>query len=109
MTRNGICHGCNTLAPVTRGYCAQCAPAQTRARNARPLHTILQDPRYKRARARTIRRDHGTCQQCGAPGNSAHHETYDDPFNEDTMITLCKTCHARIDGRRSHQRSRVHG
>jgi 5-methylcytosine-specific restriction endonuclease McrA len=108
MTRNGICHSCNQLRPTTRGYCHDCAPAQQRARNHRPLHTILQNPRYKKARARTIRRDQGTCQQCGEPGASVHHETYDDPYNEDTMITLCASCHARLDGRRSHKPSRVH-
>ncbi len=108
MTVAHICHGCKRITQTRDGYCQDCRPAVTHARNNRPVSRIYSTAGWKRARVRALNRDGHTCTRCGAPANTVHHaDGYDDPFNSDLLESLCASCHAREDGRRSHQPSRV--
>ena len=58
---------------------------------------------WRETRAYIIRRDHGLCVRCGAPGEIVHHKRHLTPenisdssvtLNEKNLETLCRSCHA---------------
>jgi 5-methylcytosine-specific restriction endonuclease McrA len=74
--------------------------------------SIWLDPRWKKARAEAITRDQHQCRACGATTRlTVHHTTYAQPFDVGTLVTLCQSCHGKIDGpkARGGRRSRVGG
>jgi phage terminase large subunit GpA-like protein len=50
---------------------------------------------WQEVRDAVFARDGYRCRQCGriTPLPVAHHEHYRDPYNPDTIITLCAHCH----------------
>ena len=62
--------------------------------------------KWREFRKVILERDNYTCQICGNLGNSIHHkkERKDYPelcWNEDNVITICKSCHVNIDGHKN--------
>ncbi len=60
----------------------------------------LQDPRWQKIRLRVFERDNWTCRYCGSNKEQLqiHHTYYNKEYepwdyNDDHLITLCKSCH----------------
>ena len=61
----------------------------------------LKTPTYQSARSERLRIDNFTCQCCGSKKNlEVHHinrENNDAPNAQKDLITLCRTCHLRVE------------
>ena len=59
----------------------------------------LKSPHWTELRQSVLIRDKSLCQNCGRPGNIAHHRFYRRRF-EDSMaadlVTLCEKCHESV-------------
>lgn len=120
MPDGRICLGCGTL--VVGMTSQRCAPCQrdrevqqveerraygrrakdTNARG-RARRRVYDSPEWKRVRELVKQRD-GSCQLCGATSRlTVHHirPVADDDaraLDMDNLVTLCRTCHGRVDG-----------
>lgn len=105
-----LLHACPScgVAHEYKGRCPRCKTTRDKTRNQRAKHVeIWNTPAWRKARALAIRRDHA-CQSCGHEGTranplTAHHaEGYEDAFNPDFLVVLCRSCHgAQHGGQRS--------
>jgi len=91
------CSVCNQtwtgLAPsarMRRPSCPRCGSWRVRVVNHLP-----DKKRWEAVRAAVFQRDGYRCRWCGKPTTHpvAHHLHYRDPYNRETMITLCAHCH----------------
>lgn len=120
MPDGRICLGCGTLVVgMTSQRCAPCERMDEEHRveerraygragkdtspRARRRRRVYQSPEWKAVRLRVIQRD-GSCRLCGSTARlTVHHITpaADDDMaalDPDNLVTLCSTCHGRIDG-----------
>ena len=69
----------------------------------REHQAIKNDPRFRRARKAALLRDGYECQSCGTRENlTVHHKVKartapDLAFDVDNLITLCRSCHGRLE------------
>ena len=83
------------------------------ARRARERNEIYKDKRWPRVRLKVLRRDMYTCQLCGRDElelGGTHNLVadhiggdYSDPFNPETLRTLCRRCSGEQDGGRARR------
>jgi 5-methylcytosine-specific restriction endonuclease McrA len=106
------------VAPAGQ-HCAEHEPqrrARTNRRHAQakhhrqPRHGINSTAAWRKARASVLQRD-GGCIHCGSTTDlTAHHIAgYEDPYNTDMIVTLCRRCHGSIHGGNNSRRNRVAG
>jgi 5-methylcytosine-specific restriction enzyme A len=80
---------------------------------ADPRNRVWHSTAWRKLRKRIIDRDGYRCRRCGKPGAgksgtlglTVHHlravlDALDLVLDEDNLVTLCRCCHGRIDGRR---------
>jgi hypothetical protein len=74
----------------------------------------LKDPRWQKKRLEIMQRDEFKCQICFHDDRTLHihhyfYENYKEPwdYDNDTLITLCETCHSREKEARTTAESRL--
>jgi len=69
----------------------------------KPANLRLDALSYESLRRQILRRDSWRCQSCGTMSNlEVNHRqfrTHSGDDSEENLITLCATCHARVNGR----------
>ena len=73
----------------------------TKKTHKEKYHAYLNSRKWKRLRAKVLKRDHYRCTRCGYPKRlQVHHLTYDRIFHErlSDLVTLCARCHMREHG-----------
>ena len=113
MTLLRVCR-CGKLIPETRRRCTACERAESTRRRHKPSGQIYQSNSWRGkngTRQRVLKRDHHTCQVCGAPATHVDHiipitacqSQGIDPYDASNCRALCASCAGRADGHRARQ------
>ena len=63
------------------------------------LKDLYRSVRWLKFRDEILRRDGYKCTVCGSKEDlTVHHLSYDDFFNPNSVITLCRSCHMKVHG-----------
>ena len=111
MTLLRVCR-CGKLIPATRRRCPNCERAESTRRRTKPSGQIYQANLWRGkngTRQRVLKRDHHTCQVCGAPATHVDHiipitacaSQGIDPYDASNCRALCASCAGRADGHRA--------
>src|SRR5690606_22564377 len=96
MLRPCAADGCPI--PVERGYCADHAPKRDAARRS-PSSYVTGTARWRRVKARVLRRDRHLCFYCGGHATTVDHvrpvSRGGDPFDERNLVASCVPCNLR--------------
>lgn len=112
------CPRCRKIIPYGMPYCENCRPMmeeqadQSRATRARH-YSLKRDKRSKafynsnewiRLSQTRLQHDEYRCQICGGIATEVHHKTpltesWDDRFEWNNIISVCVSCHNRLDKR----------
>ena len=78
-----------------RPYCTKCG-----SRNVRVADWLIDTERWEGVRKDALDRANRRCEVCGRESSpSIHHLSYDDYYDLDQLVCLCKRCHYLIHGR----------
>ena len=116
MTLLRVCR-CGKLIPATRRRCPTCERAESTRRRRKPSGQIYQSNSWRGKngiRQRVLKRDHHTCQVCGAPATHVDHiipitacaNHGISPYDPTNCRALCASCAGRADGHRARQGTR---
>ncbi len=106
------CLDCGALTPRSR--CPKHERAKNRQRTRRPTRDNRDTTAWRKLSQACIRRDHETCQHCGATRQQgarlhAHHITSrraGGPDTLDNLTTICHRCHPTVEADQRNREAR---